>query len=320
MIDGTKVDFSELHGHVEPQRLHNQRENDASKIIAEIMELDVVDVVSTRWHKYYHNDSGNKQTWIFGDLGRENEGYLNNAERFIEHIHRGVPSDKAMQAYEKCQSAIEGKLAAVMHEIPNIRRHRVLRDEGENVDVERYYSRDIECWESITRHSAKKRAICLGINFLGHCGQREEYFVNLTAGAAALTDVLVNKGYSVKLVGSLIWEFESGCPKPQRYLKASTFFGTYWKMTDFGHRVDGVSLLPYANPATLRYLGFHINAGIWPWCPKNPGYGRVTEIEPDVIALMGVDQFITGTPGQGIDSFAHSIANQAGDIVKLLAA
>jgi hypothetical protein len=121
------------------------------------------------------------------------------------------PDKKLLRAIDAMRSTLADDLA-----LPTVPRRRVRhgREDGEEMDADRWLVREPNCWDRTVRESVPRRTVIIGINLSVHCQQKPAELLYRGAAACALADVLTLRGMNVGIVGFLVVNgMSSGCPE-----------------------------------------------------------------------------------------------------------
>jgi hypothetical protein len=100
--------------------------------------------------------------------------------------------------------AVEDMRRQLVDEIspPVCSRRRIRRNQdfGDELTPESVLVRSLTPWERTTRETQPKRSVTIGVNLTVHAGQRAEHLLWRGAAAAALADILTQRGLNVEIV------------------------------------------------------------------------------------------------------------------------
>ena len=102
-------------------------------------------------------------------------------------------------------STMKDKLQALVQDhlkLPNTPRRRIQRrlDQGDEIDLDRYTRRELQCWEQVKRIPTPRKVITIACNVSVNADKRPQDLLWRGAAAIALADLLVERGYSVGIV------------------------------------------------------------------------------------------------------------------------
>ena len=80
------------------------------------------------------------------------------------------------------------------------RRVRHGQEFGEELDSDRYLSRDMNPWDRSVRETQPRRTVTIGVNLTVSCGQRSNDLLWRGAAAVALADILTQRGINCEIV------------------------------------------------------------------------------------------------------------------------
>ena len=183
---------------------------DSATVLSTVMEghLDPDKVPLDEWGK-----ASLASKWNFGRLGRYTGvgmkdyyaglgadwlGGLTSTDMAVEVGQAGYPEGR--DAVARLVSDAQGDPALNALEVPNVRRKRRFRDEGDTFDHERFYAGRDDYWES---HKRDARGVAPVVSIVYGWGgvQTKTAEQLLWAGAAAFTaaEILSEAGYSVEV-------------------------------------------------------------------------------------------------------------------------
>ena len=100
--------------------------------------------------------------------------------------------------------AVEEMRQTLMDEVcpPVCSRRRVVRNQdfGDELTPESVLVRSLTPWERMSRETQPRRSVTIGVNLTVHSGQRAEHLLWRGAAAAALADILTQRGINVEIV------------------------------------------------------------------------------------------------------------------------
>jgi hypothetical protein len=100
--------------------------------------------------------------------------------------------------------AVDQMRQAMVDEIspPVCSRRRVIRNQdfGSELTPESVMVRSLTPWERMTRENQPRRSVTIGVNLTVHSGQKAEHLLWRGAAAAALADILTQRGVNVEIV------------------------------------------------------------------------------------------------------------------------
>jgi hypothetical protein len=92
--------------------------------------------------------------------------------------------------------------------LPTTARRKVRRgmEWGDDLDADRYLSREPNAWEQSVRDPATRRTVTIGVNLTVCAGQNADELLYRGAAAVALADLLTQRGINVRLIGFSVGE------------------------------------------------------------------------------------------------------------------
>jgi Arc/MetJ-type ribon-helix-helix transcriptional regulator len=127
--------------------------------------------------------------------GQDSWGNYFTQDRFLRELSK--PSKHLLEAVDRMRERLIGDVAA-----PTTPRRKVRRgqDWGEELDVDRYLSRDPSPWDRSVREKQPRRTVTIGCNLTVNAGVKPEELLYRGAAALALADVLTSRGVNVGIV------------------------------------------------------------------------------------------------------------------------
>lgn len=100
--------------------------------------------------------------------------------------------------------AVEEMRSTLMDEVcpPVCSRRRIVRNQdfGDELTPESVLVRSLTPWERMSRENQPRRCVTIGVNLTVSCSQRAEHLLWRGAAAAALADILIQRGVNVEIV------------------------------------------------------------------------------------------------------------------------
>lgn len=122
-----------------------------------------------------------------------------------DSLRRAVrqPAARLLAAIDEMRSALLDELA-----LPTTTRRKIRRglDWGDELDTDRYLSREPNAWERSVRNPMARRSVSVGVNLTVAAGQSPEDLLYRGAAAVALADLLTQRGINVRIVGLSVGE------------------------------------------------------------------------------------------------------------------
>ena len=140
---------------------------------------------------------------------------------------------------------------------PQSTRRKVRRNQdwGDELDAESVLVRSLNPWDRMTRENQPRRSVTIGVNLTVHCGQKPYELLWRGAAAAALADILTQRGINVEIVA--FWTIEqmsSRCGKVVgRYIIKSADMPM-----DIGSVSVAIAEIAYARLVALYGLARHV--------------------------------------------------------------
>jgi hypothetical protein len=191
-----------------PRRQHHQpqtqRRTSTSAVVRDADGIDritfdsVGEAVIDALADYAQNDSN--RSFIKGRL----ESHMSGHDDWANFYTRPRLLDTIANPPKKLLDAVEEMRQSLMDEVcpPVCSRRRVVRNQewGDELNVEQVLSRNLTPWERMSRETQPRRCVTIGVNLTVHAGQRAEHLLWRGAAAAALADILTQRGVNVEIV------------------------------------------------------------------------------------------------------------------------
>lgn len=238
-------------------------------------------------------------------------------DAFLHDLRTGRPSEELKDMYTKMKVELGTKIRAKLPEIPLARRKRVISDDGDSINIDRFLERDTDCWESMTKVSGRKRFITIGISIIGSCVQQEEEFARNICAAVTVAEQFRAKGYSVRIVG--ISTVGPGWISWMKSRKVKEF-GFIWPLVDYGDQFSPKALLNWGTSPMTRFLSFAWWDTIWPEVKEWSSRGTCQNPTKETLELAKVDMCLhMRLPGDDT-AFVAKVSKMAEGVVKTLGA
>ncbi len=203
-----KAGSSQQQSQPRPRRQHQpkqqQRRTSTSPVVRDSDGIDritfdsVGEAVVDALADYAQNDSN--RSFIAGRLESHMSGYDSWANNFTREKLLDViahPSKKLLDAVEEMRQSLMDEVCP-----PVCSRRRVVRNQdfGDELTPESVLVRSLTPWERMSRENQPRRSVTIGVNLTVHAGQRAEHLLWRGAAAAALADILTQRGVNVEIV------------------------------------------------------------------------------------------------------------------------
>jgi len=147
----------------------------------------------------YAQNAGNRQ-YIASRLAVRMTGQ----DEWANFYTREKLLDTLAQPPKHLVTAVEEMRRQLVDEIapPTCTQRRVRRNQewGDELTPESVLTRSLTPWERMTREHQPRRNVTIGVNLTVHVGQRAEHLLWRGAAAAALADILTQRGINVEIV------------------------------------------------------------------------------------------------------------------------
>lgn len=240
--------------------------------------------------------------WSLGSNPCERLGA--NLGECADAIRDSRPTEEMLTAYADLRSRLDAKLAATDFAVVSARRKRRRRDTGDFVNIDAVMTGDPNCWERHERE-ASQRLVKIFINACYSAGTSTKQIMQGGVKAAALSDLLVSKGYRVEILAACF--SNGGHSGPQ--IKPYGVVATVKRSND---PLDVGAILCAGSPAHTRVHMFGAAQSI----PGGHGFGGegVCSVSqhPKLAAALGVDFWISGH-----DAYWSNTAKQGSRLASL---
>ncbi|MBI5725041.1 MAG: hypothetical protein HZA50_13855 [Planctomycetes bacterium] len=147
----------------------------------------------------YAQNEGNRKL-IAQSLDRHTTGRDSWANRYT----RKKLLDAVQNPPKHLMDAVDEMRQSLMDEAnpPVASRRRIRRNQewGDELEAEKVLTRSFTPWDRMTREAQPRRSVTIGVNLTVHCRQRAEDLLWRGAAAAALADILTQRGVNVEIV------------------------------------------------------------------------------------------------------------------------
>ena len=147
---------------------------------------------------YAQNDSN--RTFIAGRLA----GHMSGNDAWANYFTKSKLLATIAHPPKHLLDAVEEMRQQLMDDVcpPVCSRRRVVRnqDYGDELTPESVLVRSLTPWERMSRETQPRRSVTIGVNLTVHAGQRAEHLLWRGAAAAALADILTQRGVNVEIV------------------------------------------------------------------------------------------------------------------------
>lgn len=145
---------------------------------------------------WYHAERNS--SWIFGDYKGKD---LKDSRRILEDVLRmGDAKDKIMERVENMRTEFTVEYPEIFSNTGfSMKRKRRIREDGDELNLDRVMAGVPECWERVERNT-KQKAITLGINGSMAGFNGTDTFAQLCALAILTSDVLSKRGVATRVM------------------------------------------------------------------------------------------------------------------------
>jgi len=233
---------------------------------------DMIDCCTTNDHLW--DDRGHPVTkvgrWTFGDD-------FPDLEKTYEALMAGVIPTKIIAKIDEVKVSLYEKhpeLFDIEASASKVKRRRKFSETGDELNIDRYMSGDIDMWQQMTRRPVKQ-SIKIMINACLHCGHDSNEFLNGMIMVVAFLDILDKAG-----ITSEVWY----APVSEGSSHGVDLAAVFSRIKSSEEVLDVCKMLSCGAPALFRYYTFKV------WCNVlngNPsgGLGRMVT-EKDKLELV----------------------------------
>ncbi|MCE5327868.1 MAG: hypothetical protein LLG01_15790 [Planctomycetaceae bacterium] len=147
----------------------------------------------------YAQNDGNR-SFIAGRIAEHTSGH----DAWANYFTREKLLDTIANPPRHLLDAVEDMRKQLVDEIspPVCTRRKVRRNQewGDELEAESVLVRSLTPWERMTRETQPRRSVTIGVNLTVNAGQRSEHLLWRGAAAAALADILSQRGLNVEIV------------------------------------------------------------------------------------------------------------------------
>lgn len=178
-------------------------------------------------------------TWALGDCGTVDE--------LIRRLRSGFAQPAVLDAYRELQPVLGAAFAPYLAKVPTLRRRAVRRDEGAELDADRWAMGDADCWKRFERQARPgiSRTLKIGVEFATYGDVDVSYYAKLGAVVGAVVEAVRTSRIAVEVYGLRTSSGMDG----RRY-------GQRWRLCSFAERWDVDRFLSWAEPGVFRALCF----------------------------------------------------------------
>lgn len=181
-----------------------------------------------------------------------NDGWANyfTRDRLLDTIAN--PPKELTDAVEQMRQTLVDEVSPPVSSRRRVRRNQ---ETGDELDPEQVLARSLTPWDRMTRETQPRRSVTIGVNLSVHAGRRAEHLLWRGAAAAALADILTQRGVNVEVVA--FWSISDMSSKVGRVVSRYIV-----KRADMPMDVGAVSValaeIAYARLVALYGLARHI--------------------------------------------------------------
>ena len=191
---GIKNRYGRVQGQKTPQNPVTRDADGIDRIAFDSVGEAVIDSMAD-----YAQNEGNRKL-IAGNLaahmsGRDAWANYYTREKLLDTIAN--PPGHLLDAVEDMRRQLVDEISPPVCSRRRIRRNQ---DFGDELTPESVLVRSLTPWERTTRETQPKRSVTIGVNLTVDCLQRAEHLLWRGAAAAALADILTQRGLNVEIV------------------------------------------------------------------------------------------------------------------------
>lgn len=228
------------------------------------------------WDGKGHSRSVDDRQWTFGtdfpDLQRTYKALM---EGLIPiHIIDKIDAVK-VSLYEKHPELFDLEKSA-----SKLRRRRVFAEGGDELDIDRYMSGEVEMWQKMTRRP-NKQCMRIMVNSCLHCGHNSDSFLQGMIMLTAFLDILDKSG-----IASEVW----CAPVSSNSASGATLAAVFSRIKGPEEVLDICKMLSCGAPGLFRYYTFEVWRNMLLGQP-NYGLGRMVEDGAELTMIKELNNF-----------------------------
>lgn len=184
------------------------------------------------------------------------------------------------------------------------KRRRVFREEGSELNIDRYMSGEVEMWENTIKVN-KKPVVKLMVSAAISSATDSTALVKNICAAVAFIDIMASAGISVEVWHSLI---------VRQATTGVTYSTVLTKIKDANDPVDALRLLSSSAPGIFRYFGFRaIDFSMKGSSTKYMGYPADEYLSENIAKMIDID--LTIHAGGHLNRNIKAIINKLKEIL-----
>jgi len=248
----------------------------------------------------YFNGNG---SWRFGSIRVDgswaygSDPQIKNINDLYKHMSQGLGSTYANKIYDKERALLANQfpeLAQLQEVGMSIKRRRVWREDGDELDIDRYMNGDFEQWTSMRKTMGAKRTCTIVYEAGTSAGTSADTFVKSMASLVALSDIVESAGIATEII---IAYTSKNLGDYERNKTIAV------KAKNIGEQIDVQRLLSLSSGGLLRSYIFAIYENMSVNDKPTSFYGTAIDIA-DKINLFG-DLWGADIHVQGGDAFTN---------------
>lgn len=212
--------------------------------------------------------------WTFGSLRTHTAT--------VKYLTDNIASEKAVSLYQRYKNDLINKFPAMSNLQQTgfvSRRKKKFSDSGDELDIDRFLSHELDQWTSKQTTETRKRTAVLNFTMPASAAADDEDFVSVAAVATAVSDIVESFGISTRVVFS---EVSSDVTTTEKY----SIYNVVVK--DYEEPLDINRMLCFGASGVMRNLYFIAEACI------TPGLARSGLGSPHTAEFNKVAKEITG--------------------------
>jgi hypothetical protein len=282
-MEAEEIDIrNRIQGDVSGVNITYYKEKGTSNIHQMIYFNDVSDMVDccTRnhheWNDRGHTVDASDRNWTFGkefpDLDTTYKALMqgNIPVSLIAQIDKVKVS-----LYEKHPELFELERSA-----SKLKRRRVFAEAGDELDIDKYMSGEVEMWQKMTRRPTKQ-CMRIMVNSCLHCGHDSAKFVQGMIMLTAFLDILDKSG-----IASEVWY----APVSRDTSSGVSLAGVFSRIKGPEEVLDVCKMLSCGAPGLFRYYTFKVWTNMLHGTPHY-GLGRMVESKDELTLVKELNKF-----------------------------
>lgn len=272
-----------IKGNIDGTRIHYYKSNASSSMVHQMIYFndvsDMVDCCTENahvWDDRGHDVSSSDAHWTFGrefpSLAKTYEALMSGM--IPPHIIAKIDSVK-VSLYEKHPELFDLERSA-----SKLKRKRKFTESGDELDIDRYMSGEVEMWQKMTRRP-NKQCMKIMVNSCLHCGHDSNKFLEGMIMLTAFLDILDKAG-----IASEVWY----APVSQNTSSGVDMAAVFSRIKGPEEVLDICKMLSCGAPGLFRYYTFKVWCNMLLGTPRM-GLGRMVERGEELTLIKELNGF-----------------------------